>query len=148
MLIDEIRQQMIEAMKAKDAIRLRTLRSIIAAVQSEQVSGTESKTLSNAEVQKVIAGEVKKRVEAAEGFESAGADERRDAELAEKIILESYMPSPLTDDEVVELVETTLETENITSKQDMGKAMKLINEKIAGRASGKLVAELVKSKLV
>lgn len=147
MLIDTIRQDMTAAMKRRDALTLRSLRAIIAAVQEAEVAGPEAKTLSDDEVLKVIASQVKRRVEAAEAFDAGGADERAADERAEQEILESYLPAGLTEDELAELVSSTLAEGGWTSKSDMGQAMKAINVKVAGRADGRTVAELVKARL-
>jgi uncharacterized protein YqeY len=147
MLIDTIRNDMTAAMKSRDALKLRSLRAIIAAVQEAEVAGTASKTLSDDEVLKVISAQVKRRVEAAEAFEAGGADDRAANERAEKEVLEAYLPAALDDAELEALVSATLAENGWTSKADMGQAMKAINAKVAGRADGRAVADLVKAKL-
>ncbi len=147
MLIDTIRQDMTAAMKARDAVKLRSLRAIIAAVQEAEVSGNQAKTLTDDDVQKVIAAQVKRRIEAAEAFDAGGADERAAGERAEQEILETYLPAALTEAELETLVDETLAENGFSEKADMGKAMKAVNAKVAGRADGRAVADLVKSKL-
>lgn len=147
MLIETIRQDMTAAMKAKDPVKLRSLRAIIAAVQEAEVSGKEAKTLTDDEVQKVIAAQVKRRIEAAEAFDAGGADERAADERAEQEVLEAYLPEALTEDELESLVTTVLADGGFTAKAEMGKAMKAVNAEVAGRADGRAVADLVKSKL-
>lgn len=147
MLIDTIRADMTAAMKSRDEVKLRSLRAIIAAVQEAEVAGKEAKQLSDDEVQKVIAAQVKRRVEAAEAFQDGGAADRAAAELEEKAVLEAYLPAALTEEELEALVTSTLAEEGITAKADMGRAMKAVNAKVAGRADGRAVADLVKSKL-
>lgn len=147
MLIDTIRADMTAAMKSRDAVKLRSLRAIIAAVQEAEVSGKEAKTLSDDDVTKVIAAQVKRRIEAAEAFDAGGATDRADGERAEQEVLETYLPQALTEDELVALVENALSEGGWTEKSDMGKAMKDINQKVAGRADGRAVADLVKAKL-
>lgn len=147
MLIDTIRTDMTAAMKARDALKLRSLRAIIAAVQEEEVSGAEAKTLSDDEVLKVISAQVKRRIEAAEAFDAGGADDRAANERAEKAVLEEYLPAGLSEDELEQLVSATLAENGWTAKADMGQAMKAINAKVAGRADGRAVADLVKAKL-
>jgi uncharacterized protein YqeY len=147
MLIDTIRTDMTAAMKARDALKLRSLRAIIAAVQEAEVAGAEAKTLTDDEVTKVIAAQVKRRIEAAEAFDAGGADDRAANERAEQEVLEAYLPAALGDAELAALVDETLAEGGWTAKSDMGKAMKAINAKVAGRADGRAVADLVKSKL-
>ena len=147
MLIDGIRQDMTAAMKARDAVKLRSLRAIIAAVQEAEVSGKSATKLDDAGVLKVIAAQVKRRVEAAEAFEQGDRLEKAADERAEMAVLEAYLPAGLSDEELVALVEATLAEEAISTKADMGKAMKAVNAKVAGRADGRLVADLVKARL-
>jgi len=148
MLIDDIRTQMTTAMKAKDATRLRTLRAIIAAVQEAEVSGSQSTTLDDDGVLKVIAAQAKRRVEAAEAFEAGDRAEKAAEERAELVILEEFLPSGLDANELEALVDKVLADGGLTEKAQMGQAMKAVNAEVAGRADGRAVADLVKSKLV
>lgn len=147
MLIERIRADLTTATKAKDTDRLRTLRSVIAAVQEAQVSGDTATTLDDDGVQAVVKAQVKRRVDAAEAFESGGADDRAAAERAEIEILEEYLPAALGDDELVAIVDEVFAENGYSSKADMGSAMKDVNARVAGRADGRRVAELVKSRL-
>lgn len=147
MLIDSIRDDLKAAMKARDAVALRSLRAIIAAVQEAEVAGPEAKTLTDDEVQKVIAGQVKRRVEAAEAFDDGDRPERAAGERAEIEVLERYLPAALTSDELDELIDRVLSHGDFTTKADMGKAMKAVNGEVAGRADGRTVAGRVKAKL-
>jgi len=147
MLVDTLRADMTAAMKQRDTITLATIRSVIAAIQEAEVSGTSSKTLSDDEVLRVIASQAKRRVEAAEAFDQGGATERADTERAELVVLEAYLPKKLSDDEVVALVEQTLADEGFSEMAQMGQAMKAVNAKVDGRADGRVVAGLVKERL-
>lgn len=147
MLIDDIRTQMTTAMKAKDALRLRTLRAVIAAVQEAEVSGSQSTTLDDDGVLKVIAAQAKRRVEAAEAFDAGGRDEKAVDERAELAILEEFLPKGLDPAELEALVDKVLSEGGLTEKSQMGQAMKAVNAEVAGRADGRAVADLVKSKL-
>lgn len=146
-VIETIRTDMTAAMKARDAVRLRTLRGVIAAVQEAEVSGAAAKQLDDAGVMKVISAQAKRRVEAAEAFESGDRAEQAQAERDELAVLEEYLPAGLSEDELVSLVEETLAAEGLTAKADMGRAMKAVNARVAGRADGRTVAELVKARL-
>ncbi len=147
MLIDTIRTDLTAAMKARDALTLRTLRSVIAAVQEQEVSGKGPTTLDDAGVTKIINAQVKRRAEAAEAFDSGNRPEKAADERAESEILERYLPEGLSEDELVELVEATLASNGFSSKADMGNAMKAVNVEVAGRADGRVVADLVKARL-
>ncbi len=147
MLVETIRADLTAAMKAKDAVRLRSLRAILAAVKEAEVAGDEATTLTDDQVQAVITSQVKRRVEAAEAFEAGDRPERAEAERAEQAVLETYLPAALTDAELATLVDETLAANGWSAKADMGQAMKAINAQVAGRADGRAVAALVKSKL-
>lgn len=147
MLIDTLRQDLTAAMKAKDADVLRTLRSVITAVQEAKTSGKGPTELDDSDVQKIIAAQAKRRVEAAEALEEGGREEQAAAERTELAILEAYLPKGLDDSELGELVDRVLADNGFTSKADMGNAMKAVNAQVAGRADGRAVADLVKSKL-
>lgn len=147
MLIDDIRRDLTAAMKAKDQVRLRSLRAIIAAVQEAEVAGPGATSLSDAEVQKLIAAQVKRRVEAAEAFDEGGRPDRAADERAEKEVLEAYLPAALTTEQLEAIISEELTAGGWTTMADMGQAMKVINARVAGRADGRTVAELVKAKL-
>ncbi len=148
MLIDDIRTDLTTAMKAKDAVTVRTLRAVIAAVKEAEVAGAQATTLDDAGVQRVITAQAKRRVEAAEAFDAGGRAEKAADERAELAVLESYLPAALTESELEELVTRVLAAEGISQKSDMGRAMKAVNAEVAGRADGRQVADLVKSRLV
>ncbi len=147
MLIDRIRTDLNTATKARDADRQRTLRSVIAAVQEAQVAGDEATTLDDAGVETVLKAQVKRRVDAAEAFEAGGADDRGAAERFEIEIIEAYLPAKLDDAELEAIVTRVLDENGFASKSDMGPAMKAVNAEVAGRADGRAVADLVKSRL-
>jgi len=147
MLMDTIRDDLKDAMRAKDALRLRSLRAVIAAVQEVEVSGKSSTTLDEAAIQKVIAAQVKRRVEAAEAFDAGDRPEKAADERAEIGVLEEYLPAALSDDDLEALVSSVLQNNDVTTKADMGAAMKAVNIEVAGRADGRKVADLVKSRL-
>ncbi len=147
MLIDTVRADLTTAMKARDALTMRTLRAVIAAVQEAEVAGGAATTLDDAGVEKVIAAQAKRRIEAAEAFEAGDRLEKAADERAELAILEGYLPEALSDDDVAALVDRVLADNGFTEKADMGKAMKAVNAEVAGRADGRMVADLVKSRL-
>ncbi len=147
-LLTRIRGDLTTAMKARDTTTTRTLRAVLAAVKEAEVSGDHATVLDNAGVENVIAAQAKRRVEAAEAFDQGNRPEKAQAERDEQAILEQYLPKPLTEDELVALIEQTLADGGFSTKADMGKAMKAVNTKVAGRADGRHVADLVKARLV
>ena len=146
-LLDQIRADLTAAMKSKDKLTVATLRSVVAAVQEAEVAGTSATTLDDEQVQKVIAAQAKRRVEAAEAFEEGGRTEKAADERAELTILEQYLPEQLDADALAVIVERVLAAGGYSTMADMGQAMKAVNAEVAGKAEGRIVAELVKSHL-
>lgn len=147
MLIDQIRSDLNAATKERDKLRQRTLRSVIAAIQEAEVSGTEATTLDDDGVLAVLKSQVKRRIDAAEAFDAGGRTERADDERAEQAVLETYLPAALADDELDTIVTNVLTEHGFESMAAMGAAMKAVNAVVAGRADGRRVADLVRSRL-
>ena len=146
-LLDQIRADLTAAMRSQDKLVISTLRSVVAAVQEAEVAGASATTLDDEQVQKVVAAQAKRRVEAAEAFDQGGRTEKAADERAELKILESYLPEQLDQDALTEIIERILSEGGFSTMADMGQAMKAINAEVAGKAEGRLVAELVKSRL-
>jgi len=140
------------AIKSRETTRLAALRMALTAITTEEVAGDEARELSDAEVQRVLTREVKKRREAAEAFAGAGRAEQAQAERDEAAVLTDYLPKQLDDDEIGKLVvaavaEVTEQLGEAPGPRQMGQVMKAANAKIAGRAEGGRVAAAVKSHL-
>ena len=146
-LLDQIRADLTAAMRSQDKLVISTLRSVVAAVQEAEVAGASATTLDDEQVQKVVAAQAKRRVEAAEAFDQGGRTEKAADERAELKILESYLPEQLDQDALTEIIERILSECGFSTMADMGQAMKAINAEVAGKAEGRLIAELVKSRL-
>src|SRR5581483_1364180 len=100
-LKDKLRADLNTAMRARDQVRMRTLRMALTSITNEEVAGASARDLSDEEVVKVLTREAKKRREAAEAFGAAGRDEQAAAERAEGDVLATYLPAQLGDDELV-----------------------------------------------
>ena len=146
-LLGQIRADLTAAMKAKDKLTVSTLRSVVAAVQEAEVAGATATTLDDQQIQKVIAAQAKRRVEAAEAFEQGDRAEKAADERAELLVLEQYLPQQLSENALVEIVERVLAEGDYSTMADMGQAMKAVNAEVAGRAEGRVIADLVKSRL-
>jgi hypothetical protein len=151
-LKDRLRADLTTAMKSRNTTTLGTLRMALAAVQTEEVAGKAARELSDEDVRKVLAREVRKRKEAAEAFDAAGRAEQAAAELAEAEVLTGYLPAQLDDAELTELVSQAIAevTDALGERpgiKQMGQVMKAANAKVAGRAEGGRVAALVKAGL-
>lgn len=146
-LAQRMQQDLTDAMKARDELRVATLRMAISAVREEAVAGKQARELSDEEVEKVLRTQVKRRDEAAEAFQSAGRDEQAQRELDERSILSAYLPEEMGDDALEALVAEALEAGGFTEPSQMGPAMNTVMAAVAGRAEGKRVSAIVKAKL-
>lgn len=140
----KLHEDMTAALRARDEPALSTLRMLLAAVQTEEVSGKQARELSDEQVQQVLTREGKKRREAADAFAQAGRDELAAKERAEGEIIAAYLPAQLSDDELREVVAEALGT---SGADQMGPAMKAANAAVSGRAEGGRVAAEVRRQL-
>ena len=147
-----LRADLTQAMKSQDKLRTATLRMVLAAIQTEEVSGKQARELSDDEVIKVLARESRKRGEAAEIYTQNGRGELAANEHAEARVIDEYLPTPLTDAEVADVADTAIaevaETlgERPTMKQ-MGLVMKAATTIAAGKADGARLSAAIKDRL-
>ena len=146
-LKEKLQNDLTEAMRARDEVRSSTIRMVLTAIKNEEVSGKEARDLIDAEVITVLSREAKKRREAAEAFDQAGAADRAANEKAEGVIIAEYLPAQLSESEIKEMIAAAIAETGATGPQQMGQVMKLIQPKIAGRADGRVVMLLVKATL-
>lgn len=147
-----LRTDLTAAMKAKDKLRLATLRMILAAIQTEEVSGKEAHDLTDDDVLKVLAKEAKKRGESAEIYTQNGRGELAANEHAEAQIINEYLPTPLTDEELATIVDTAIaqvaeELGERPAMKQMGQVMKIASGLAAGKADGSRLSKAVKDRL-
>jgi uncharacterized protein len=135
------------ALKARDEVTTATLRMALAAVRNAEVAGKEARELSDEEVLAVLAKEAKKRRESADAYGEGKRPELAQRELAEEQVLRRYLPVPLTDAELSELVGQVLAYSGFSGMQAMGPAMKAVQAEVAGRAEGGRVAAEVRRQL-
>ena len=145
-LKDQIRADLKEAMKAKEKERTGTIRMLLAAIQTAETEGSKHE-VDDAEIQKIIAREIKKRRESADIYKSNGRDDLAEAELTEAGILEVYQPKQLDDQELAKLIDEAIAETGAESMAQMGQVMKAATAKAEGRADGKRLSEAVKARL-
>jgi uncharacterized protein YqeY len=143
----QLKSDLTNAMKARDELTTATIRMLLTAVTTEEVSGTSARELSDDEVLKVIGREAKKRREAAEAFKAAGRTEQAQREKDEETVLSRYLPTQLSDDELGELVRAAIGEAGATEQRQLGLVMRMLTPRIAGRADGKRVSDEVKRQL-
>lgn len=146
-LKEQLHADLTTAMKARDELTTATLRMLLTAVTTEEVSGSSARELSDDEVLRVINRESKKRREAAEAFADAGRSEQAQRERDEETVLARYLPAQLDDAELTALVADAIAEAGATEPRQMGLVMKAVQPKIAGRADGKRVSDEVKRQL-
>jgi uncharacterized protein YqeY len=151
-LKDRLRADLTTAMKSQDKLRTATLRMLIAAIQSEEVSGKAARELTDADVLKVLARESKKRGEAAEIYITNGRGELAANERAEASVIDDYLPTQLNDDEVANVVNTAIAevAEEIGERphvKHMGLVMKAATAIADGKADGSRLSAAVKDRL-
>ena len=146
-LKQRLRTDLNAAMRARDQVRLRTLRMALTSITNEEVSGDAARELSDEEILKVLIREAKKRREAAEAFESAGRADQAAAERAEGDVLAGYLPAQLTDEELTGLVSAAIAETGAAGMPGMGKVMKVVTPQVTGRADGARVAAEVRRQL-
>ncbi|NAZ84313.1 GatB/YqeY domain-containing protein [Kineococcus sp. R8] len=149
-LKDSLQSDLTTAIKGRDELTSATLRMVLTSVKSEEVAGKTARTLSDEEVLTVLQREAKKRREAAEAFGGAGRTEQAARERDELGVIERYLPTPLTEEELTELVEDAVliaTGEGLTGMGAMGAVMNTLKPKVAGRADGKRLSTAVRARL-
>ena len=139
-----------EAIRSRDELTAATLRMALSAVTTEEVSGTSARTLTDAEVVTVLTKEAKKRRESAAAFTDAGRPELAQREQAELGVLTRYLPEPLTEQEVAAMVAEAVATAaqaGATGMPAMGRVMKDLTARTAGRFDGGRLAGMVRAAL-
>jgi uncharacterized protein YqeY len=144
-LEERLVQEMKEAMKSNDKLRLSTIRMIRSTVKNKEIE--LRKPLDDGEIQKAIQGMVRKGEESVEQFKLGGRMDLVEKESKEIEILKSFLPQALTREEIVKIIDETIEETQSTSLKDIGKLMKSVMPKLQGKADGKLVNQLVKERL-
>jgi uncharacterized protein len=144
-LIKELESELEQAMKERDTVRRDALRLILSSLRSAEKE--LQRPLHDEEELQVLQRERKKRIEAVDAFRSAGREAQAEAEEAELEVLEEFMPEPLSEEELEEIVDDAIAETGATSLRDLGRVMADVMPQIAGRADGSAVSQLVREKL-
>ncbi|MBD3291200.1 GatB/YqeY domain-containing protein [candidate division KSB1 bacterium] len=143
--LEKINSDLKTAMKAKDKIRVETLRSLIAQLKNERIS--QGKDLSPEQELAVLMNAAKKRNEAIEIYEKSNRTDLLDKEKGELDIISDYLPEQLSDEEIEKTVSEIIERTGATSIKDLGRVMGEAMKELKGKADGKKVQQMVRSKL-
>ena len=146
MIADTITQKIGEALKAREEIRLSTLRLLSSALNYEFIE--KQHKLDEQEEIVVVRKEAKKRKEAIEAYEKAGATERAEKEKKELQILQEFLPAEMSDEDLEKIVTEAIKVTNASTISDMGKVIGVVMGKAQGKVEGSRVSLMVKNKLV
>ena len=144
-LIARLEDELKQAMVARDGERRDTLRLILTSLRSAEKE--LQRPLHDDEELQVLQRERKRRTEASEAFRAGGREEQADAEEGELAVLEEFMPEPLSEEELEEIVDDAIAEVGATSMRDIGRVMADVMPQVAGRADGSAVSQLVREKL-
>ncbi|QNN54637.1 GatB/YqeY domain-containing protein [Nocardioides mesophilus] len=148
-LKDRLRTDLTAAIKGRDEVTSSTLRMVLTAITNAEVAGKESRELTDDDVIGVLSSEGKKRREAAEAFADAGRVEQAAKERAEAEVIAGYLPAQLTEQEVADLVTSTIAALGVADDgmRAMGRVMGALQPQVKGRADGGVVAAEVRRQL-
>jgi uncharacterized protein YqeY len=144
-MIARIERELTEAMRSGDTLRRDTLRLTLAALRASEKELL--RPLSTQEELQVLQRERKRHIEAADAFRSAGRSEQAERELAELAVLVEFMPPPLTEAELEEIIDDVIAEVGATNIRDLGRVMADVMPQVSGRADGSLVSQLVREAL-
>ena len=142
---DALEKEMVAAAKTRDKERLSALRMVMAALKNKEIDLHRS--LSDAEVLQLLSGLVKQRKDSIEQFAKGGRKDLVDKETRELHVIQEFMPAQMTEEEILRHLEEAIAEVGATTVKDMGKVMKALMPKVAGRVDGKALNEKVKARL-
>ncbi len=148
-LKDRLRADLTTAIKARDELRSSTLRMVLTSITNAEVAGKEARELSDDDILGVLSTEAKRRREAATAFADGGRTEMAAKEAAEGVVIAEYLPAPLTEAEVADLVTAAIASTGAAEEgmRAMGKVMGVVTPQVKGRADGGAVAAEVRKQL-
>lgn len=148
MIKQQLQDDLKAAMLAGDAARTETLRGLKSAIlYAEVASGKRDEGLSDAEIEALFAKEAKKRQESADLYIQGGSQERAQKELAEKAVIETYLPEQLSEEQVAATVDAVISAQGAQGAQAMGAVIGAVKQQLGNTADGSVIAKLVKERL-
>lgn len=143
-LFDKVSEDIKEAMKARDKVRLETLRNIKKVFLEAKTASGANDTLEDADAFKILQKLAKQGRESARTYTDNGRQDLADAELAQAAVIEEYLPKQLGEDEIEAEVRKVIADTGAQSMKDMGKVMGIVSKQLAGRADGRAISAVVK----
>jgi uncharacterized protein len=145
MILDTIQSQIQDAMRAKDELRISTLKLLYSELKYEKID--KMRDLTEEEEMVVVQKEVKKRKDAVALYDQGGAPEKAQKEKDEIVILKEFLPEEMGDEELMKLVETAISETDAKEMKDMGRVISLVKERAGASADGQKIAQMVKGAL-
>ena len=146
-LKEKLQSDLTDAIRSRAEVKAGTIRMLLAAITTEEVSGKAARVLTDAEIITVLSREAKKRREAVEAYVAAKRTDLADKEKAEGDVISEYLPAQLSEDEIKKMIADAIAETGASGPAGMGQVMKVLSPKIAGKADGGLVSGLVKAAL-
>ncbi len=146
-LKEKLQSDLTDAIRSRTEVKAGTIRMLLAAITTEEVSGKSARVLTDAEIITVLAREAKKRREAVEAYVAAKRTDLADKEKAEGDVIAEYLPAQLSEDEIKTMIADAIAETGAAGPAGMGQVMKVLSPKIAGKADGGVVSGLVKAAL-
>ena len=144
-LEEKLLEEMKKAMKTNDKIRLSTIRMIRSSSKNKEIE--LRRKLEDEDIIKVIQGMVRKGEESIEQFQAGGRNDLVEKEKMEIEILKSFLPQPISQEEIIKIIDETIQETQSSSLKDLGKVMKAVMPRLGGKADGKVINQLVKERL-
>jgi uncharacterized protein len=146
-LKEKLQSDLTDAIRTRTEVKSGTIRMLLAAITTEEVSGKAARVLKDDEIITVLSREAKKRREAVEAYVAAKRDDLADKERAEGEVIAQYLPAQLSEDEIKKMIKDAITETGAVGPAGMGLVMKVLSPKIAGKADGGVVSGLVKAAL-
>ena len=146
-LKEKLQSDLTDAIRSRDEVKSGTIRMLLAAITTEEVSGKAARVLKDDEIITVLSREAKKRREAVEAYVVAKREDLADKERAEGEVIAQYLPAQLSEDAIKKMIADAISETGAAGPAGMGLVMKVLSPKIAGKADGGVVSGLVKAAL-
>ena len=144
---NQLNESIKDSMKKKDSLSLDSLRSIKSAILLEKTKFSSGTILEEKEIIKILQRLVKQRNDSAKIYIEQNREDLADIEIAQSKIISEFLPEQLTELELTGIINSTIRELNASSMKDIGAVISMVNNKVSGRAEGRLIAEIVKKKL-
>jgi hypothetical protein len=144
-LEEKLLEEMKQAMKTNDKVRLSTIRMIRSSSKNKEIE--LRRKLEDEDIFKVIQGMVRKGEESVEQFQAGGRNDLVEKEKMEIEILKSFLPQPIPQEEIIKIIDEAIQETQSSSLKDLGKVMKAVMPRLGGKADGKVINQLVKERL-